>query len=220
MPLAELVPGFVRSGKVRDIFALDDERLLLVASDRISAFDVVLPTPIPGQGPRPDRHLALLVPRDRRRRDHAQSPAVDGRGDAARRVRRGGSGAARPVDDLPPCRRAARRADRPRLPGRQWLEGLRPHRRRVRHPAAGRVCARASGCPSRCSRPRPRPRWATTRTSRSTRWSRLVGAGHVPSRHDRWRSRCTSSPRRERSLPGIILADTKFEFGIVDSRAR
>jgi phosphoribosylaminoimidazole-succinocarboxamide synthase len=50
MSLAELVPGFVRSGKVRDIFALDDDRLLLVASDRISAFDVVLPTPIPDKG--------------------------------------------------------------------------------------------------------------------------------------------------------------------------
>jgi len=50
MPLAELVPGFVRSGKVRDIFALDDARLLLVASDRISAFDVVLPTPITDKG--------------------------------------------------------------------------------------------------------------------------------------------------------------------------
>ncbi len=50
MPLAELVPGFVRSGKVRDIYALDDARLLLVASDRISAFDVVLPTAIPDKG--------------------------------------------------------------------------------------------------------------------------------------------------------------------------
>ena len=50
MSLAELVPGFVRSGKVRDIFALDEARLLLVASDRISAFDVVLPTPIPDKG--------------------------------------------------------------------------------------------------------------------------------------------------------------------------
>jgi phosphoribosylaminoimidazole-succinocarboxamide synthase len=50
MSVAELVPGFVRSGKVRDIFALDVDRLLLVASDRISAFDVVLPTPIPDKG--------------------------------------------------------------------------------------------------------------------------------------------------------------------------
>jgi len=40
----------VGSGKVREIFALDDERLLLVASDRISVFDVVLPTEIPDKG--------------------------------------------------------------------------------------------------------------------------------------------------------------------------
>ena len=40
----------VASGKVREIYALDDERLLLVASDRISTFDVVHPTPIPDKG--------------------------------------------------------------------------------------------------------------------------------------------------------------------------
>ena len=97
MPLAELVPGFVRSGKVRDLFAIDDQRLLLVASDRISAFDVVLPTRDPGQGPRPDRHLALLVRAIRARRDHGQPPALDGRRHAPGRLRRGGSGAARPA---------------------------------------------------------------------------------------------------------------------------
>jgi phosphoribosylaminoimidazole-succinocarboxamide synthase len=43
------VTAFLRSGKVRDLYALDD-RLLLVASDRLSAFDVVLPTPIPDKG--------------------------------------------------------------------------------------------------------------------------------------------------------------------------
>ena len=41
---------FVRSGKVRDLYALDADRLLLVASDRLSAFDVVLPTAIPDKG--------------------------------------------------------------------------------------------------------------------------------------------------------------------------
>ena len=41
---------YVASGKVREIYALDDERLLLVASDRISTFDVVLPTEIPDKG--------------------------------------------------------------------------------------------------------------------------------------------------------------------------
>ena len=42
--------GFLRSGKVRDLYRVDDERLLLVASDRLSAFDVILPTPIPDKG--------------------------------------------------------------------------------------------------------------------------------------------------------------------------
>jgi phosphoribosylaminoimidazole-succinocarboxamide synthase len=37
-------------GKVRDIYRVDSERLLIVATDRISAFDVVLPDPIPGKG--------------------------------------------------------------------------------------------------------------------------------------------------------------------------
>jgi phosphoribosylaminoimidazole-succinocarboxamide synthase len=38
------------SGKVREIYAIDDKRLLLVASDRISTFDVILPTEIPDKG--------------------------------------------------------------------------------------------------------------------------------------------------------------------------
>ncbi|RMF97077.1 MAG: phosphoribosylaminoimidazolesuccinocarboxamide synthase [Gammaproteobacteria bacterium] len=37
-------------GKVRDIYAIDDRHLLIVATDRLSAFDVVLPDPIPGKG--------------------------------------------------------------------------------------------------------------------------------------------------------------------------
>ncbi|NNF67824.1 MAG: phosphoribosylaminoimidazolesuccinocarboxamide synthase [Gammaproteobacteria bacterium] len=37
-------------GKVRDIYAIDEQRLLLVATDRLSAFDVVLPDPIPDKG--------------------------------------------------------------------------------------------------------------------------------------------------------------------------
>ena len=38
------------SGKVRELYRVDDDRLLLVASDRISAFDVVLPTAVPDKG--------------------------------------------------------------------------------------------------------------------------------------------------------------------------
>ena len=37
-------------GKVRDIYAIGEDKLLIVATDRLSAFDVVMPTPIPGKG--------------------------------------------------------------------------------------------------------------------------------------------------------------------------
>jgi phosphoribosylaminoimidazole-succinocarboxamide synthase len=40
----------VRRGKVRDVYAVDDESLLIVATDRISAFDCILPTPIQRKG--------------------------------------------------------------------------------------------------------------------------------------------------------------------------
>ncbi|WP_334108430.1 phosphoribosylaminoimidazolesuccinocarboxamide synthase [Methylobacillus sp.] len=40
----------INQGKVRDIYDIDDKHMLLVASDRLSAFDVILPTPIPDKG--------------------------------------------------------------------------------------------------------------------------------------------------------------------------
>jgi phosphoribosylaminoimidazole-succinocarboxamide synthase len=40
----------LRSGKVRDLYEVDDEHLLLVASDRVSTYDVVHPTPVPDKG--------------------------------------------------------------------------------------------------------------------------------------------------------------------------
>lgn len=40
----------INRGKVRDMYAVDDDHMLIVASDRLSAFDVVLPDPIPGKG--------------------------------------------------------------------------------------------------------------------------------------------------------------------------
>ena len=40
----------IHQGKVRDIYAIDEQRMLIVTTDRLSAFDVVLPNPIPGKG--------------------------------------------------------------------------------------------------------------------------------------------------------------------------
>ena len=49
MVIAPRLPLF-RRGKVREMYAVDDDRLLMVASDRVSAFDVVMAEPIPGKG--------------------------------------------------------------------------------------------------------------------------------------------------------------------------
>jgi len=56
MPMPTLYESRISSlpllhrGKVRDLYALGEDRLLIVASDRLSAFDVILPQPIPGKG--------------------------------------------------------------------------------------------------------------------------------------------------------------------------
>src|SRR5437660_3210495 len=49
MTLTEALPLF-RRGKVREMYSVDDDRLLMVASDRVSAFDVIVDEPIPGKG--------------------------------------------------------------------------------------------------------------------------------------------------------------------------
>ena len=48
--VTELPFPLVRRGKVRDVYDVGDDRLLIVATDRISAFDVVMPQPIPDKG--------------------------------------------------------------------------------------------------------------------------------------------------------------------------
>ena len=49
---ADAIAGFelIHQGKVRDSFAINEQLMMIVASDRLSAFDVVLPDPIPGKG--------------------------------------------------------------------------------------------------------------------------------------------------------------------------
>ena len=44
------LPGLVHRGKVRDTYRIDDDLLLMVATDRISAYDVIMDDPIPGKG--------------------------------------------------------------------------------------------------------------------------------------------------------------------------
>ena len=50
--LESSIPGYplIGRGKVRDIYSVDDEHILIVTTDRLSAFDVVMPDPVPGKG--------------------------------------------------------------------------------------------------------------------------------------------------------------------------
>jgi phosphoribosylaminoimidazole-succinocarboxamide synthase len=48
--LSVLLPPLLARGKVRDNYAVGDDRILMVASDRLSAFDVIMGEPIPGKG--------------------------------------------------------------------------------------------------------------------------------------------------------------------------
>ena len=125
----------------------------------------------PRQGPRAHGPVALLVRRDGRHRP--EPPARDGPRRPPRRLgcrRPGARRPARPDDDRPAGRAPADRGDRPRLPVRHGLEGLPRDGRGLRHSGCRPAFARAIGCRSRCSRHRPRKRWArTTATSTSTR---------------------------------------------------
>ena len=51
-----------RRGKVRDVYAVDDDRLLVVATDRVSAFDVVMAEPVPHKGAAGGRPNAAASP--------------------------------------------------------------------------------------------------------------------------------------------------------------
>ena len=162
----------IHQGKVRDIYEIpgDPRHMLIVTTDRLSAFDVVLPDPIPGKG----RVLTSIsnfwfartghiVPNHLAAAEHADlARDRTGRG----RPRPTG----RPGDGRAQAQGAARRGGRARLPDRVRLEGLPAHRRRSAASGCPPACAGGPGCPSRSSRPRPRRRKAsTTRTSASTR---------------------------------------------------
>ena len=93
------------------------------------------------------------------------------------------------------------------------LEGLPGDRAPSPGSRCPRACATPSSSPSRSSRPRRRPTSATTRRSTSTRPRRSWATGRSWSSCATCRSRCTPSPPTHAAKRGVILADTKFEFG-------
>ncbi len=131
----------------------------MVASDRISTYDAVHPTPIPDKGKvLTGLSVFWFEQTARHRRPTISSPPPR----ACPTRCAGGRSSVRKLEMLPG------RVRRARLHHGLWLEGLPGDRRGLGDRAARRGCASPSSCPSRSSRRRPRPRWATTRRSTST----------------------------------------------------
>jgi phosphoribosylaminoimidazole-succinocarboxamide synthase len=203
-----------RRGKVREMYAVGADRLLMVASDRVSAFDVVLDEPIPGKGAVLTalsafwfRKTADLVPNhlisDRIADVPAEVQAVEasiaGRWLLVRRVERidiecvvrgylAGSGWAE-------YRRAGTLADEP-LPA-----GLRESEQLAR-PLFTPAIKAESGHDENISR---------------ARLSSLVGQ-QLAERLEELSLRLYTAGAEHARGRGLILADTKFEFGLLDGQ--
>jgi len=195
MPEAALHVG---SGKVRELYALDEERLLLVASDRISTFDVVLPTDIPDKG----RVLTGLSGFWFARtgeicKNHLLALRSDGRSTECRRL------------EMLPIECVVRGY----LAGSGWKD----------YSATGAVCGHA--LPARLTESAELPEPIFTPATKATtghdenidreQAAELVGADRLAEvehvaiavyRH-------AAEHARQR---GILIADTKFEFGLDD----
>ncbi|MBA3329715.1 MAG: phosphoribosylaminoimidazolesuccinocarboxamide synthase [Actinobacteria bacterium] len=184
------------SGKVRELFALDDDRLLLVASDRISTFDVVLPTEIPDKGRLLTALSAFWLTRTRELcPNHLLALRVDGRSSECRRL------------EMLPLECVARGY----LSGSGWSDYER----------TGAVCGHALPAGLRESEQLPKPLF-TPATKAQTghdenitreQAAELVGS-ELLDEVERLTLLLYSYAAAHTAVRGLILADTKFEFGL------
>ena len=194
---------------MRDIYDLGD-RLLLVSTDRISAFDWVLPTAIPDKG-RVLTQIAAFWFELLGEPNHLITTDVETM-DLPPGADRGHAG--RPLDPLPQDGGRADRVRGPRLSGRFGLEGISAQRHGLRHPAAAgpdreRPAAGADLHARHQGRRGPRREHLLR-----ARWWTIVGrelAEELRRRSLRIFQRGSEYARQR----GIIIADTKFEFGRV-----
>jgi phosphoribosylaminoimidazole-succinocarboxamide synthase len=197
MPEAALHVG---SGKVRELYALDDDRLLLVASDRISTFDVVLPTEIPDKGRVLTGLAAFWFSRTRHIcANHLLTVRADGRSTECRRL------------EMLPIECVVRGY----LSGSGWKDYTR----------TGSVCGHElpAGLTESAALPEPIFTPATkAATGHDENIDRNTAADLVGTDLFAEVERVSlalysfaAAHARER---GIIIADTKFEFGLDDDR--
>jgi len=186
------------SGKVRELYALDDERLLLVASDRISTFDVVLPTAIPDKGRVLTGLAAFWFARTRSIcANHLLALRPDGRSTECRRL------------EMLPIECVVRGY----LSGSGWKD----------YGKTGQVCGHRLPAGLRESDRLPEPIF-TPATKADEGHDENISFERMcqvvpPAQAEALRSLSIDLYRRGRDYArarGIILADTKFEFGLVN----
>jgi phosphoribosylaminoimidazole-succinocarboxamide synthase len=204
--------GFVRSGKVRDLFEIGDG-LLLVASDRLSAFDVVLPTPIPDKGRVLTGlsrfwfdHTADIIPNHLLGTDPAALPA--GYADAA--------GAAELRGRMMLCRRARVLPVEVIVRGYVAGSGWKDYKR------TGQICGIDLPAGMRESERLPAPIF-TPSTKEEVGHDQNIGfdamvelvSGPVAEQVRDVALRLYARGAEIAEKAGILLADTKFEFGLL-----
>jgi phosphoribosylaminoimidazole-succinocarboxamide synthase len=184
------------SGKVREIYALDDDRLLLVASDRISTFDVVLPTLIPDKGRVLTGLSAFWFARTRETvPNHLLELGDDGRSTVCRRL------------EMLPVEMVVRGY----LSGSGWVD----------YQATGEVCGHVLPAGLLESERLPEP-IVTPATKAAEGHDLNIGEAEAaglcgPDRYAQARDAALAVYRfaaRHAEERGIVLADTKFEFGV------
>jgi phosphoribosylaminoimidazole-succinocarboxamide synthase len=186
----------VGSGKVRELYELEDDRLLLVASDRISTFDVVLPTEIPDKGRVLTGLSGFWFARTRELvPNHLLALRLDGRSTECRRL------AMLPIECVV----------RGYLTGSGWKD----------YQASGAVCGHVLAEGLRDSDQLPEPIFTPATKAEEghdenidrQRAAELVGQERLEEVEQTAIAlyRFASEHAAER---GILIADTKFEFGL------
>jgi phosphoribosylaminoimidazole-succinocarboxamide synthase len=198
----------IHRGKVRDLYGIDAQRLLIVQTDRLSAFDVILPTPIPGKGEVLTalsnfwfRRLAQIIPNHLLDEDPvalvpaAERDVVAGRAFVVRRLR------PLPIEAIA----------RGYIAGSGWKEYQR----------TGAICGvllppglqEAQELPHAIFTPSTKaPAGTHDENIGFAEAERLLGAGYAQQVRDKALELYSEAAGYARSR-GIIIADTKFEFG-------
>jgi phosphoribosylaminoimidazole-succinocarboxamide synthase len=197
-------------GKVRDIYAIDADRLLIVTTDRLSAFDVVLPDPIPGKGAVLNALSRFWFQRMARLVDHQMltTPLEEVLPDAAERQQVAGRAMiVRRLEPLP-----VEAIVRGYLIGSGWRD----------YESTGAVCGIELPAGLRQAEALPEPVFTPSTKAAIGEHDENVSYQAIVDRIGRREAQAirrisleiyerATAYARER---GIILADTKFEFGL------